>query len=105
MDLPADLAEWTLATVQDLVRRDEFEPGPYDFKGALNESKPKAGDTKSELTDSIRRTACSMANTRGGFIIFGVKDRTSFHHDPLDRIVGVPLGGDLRKEFGDKIQA
>jgi hypothetical protein len=107
MDLPANLAQWTLDTINDLVRKDEFEPGPYDFKGALNESKPaKSGENNKsgELTESIRRTACGMANTRGGFIIFGVQDRMTPHGDPLERIVGIPMTGEHRKEFGDKIQ-
>ena len=44
-----------------------------------------------------------MANTNGGFIIFGVRDRKTGFTVPEDLIVGVPINGELLKEFGEKI--
>ena len=57
---PADLREWTFATVLGVVEAHEYEPGEFDYKGALKGS--------AELATSIQRTACSLANTLGGWI-------------------------------------
>lgn len=50
----------------------------------------------------MRRTVCAMANSNGGWIVFGVKDRAT-GKPARDRVVGIPLGSDLRREFGDKL--
>jgi Schlafen, AlbA_2 len=99
--LPADLAAWTLATVYNVVRTHEYEPGSFDYKEEPNPTGPK----RDEAIDSIRRTACAMANADGGYILFGVRDRHHQVASPDDRVVGMRLGGDLRKSFGDKIRA
>lgn len=96
MEIPQRIEEWTYEKVVQAVREDEYEPGIYDFKEPLSPRDPKT-------LESIRKTTCAMANTDGGYIIFGVKDRASTS-SPDDRIVGIPLGADLRKEFGDKIK-
>lgn len=44
-----------------------------------------------------------MANADGGFILFGVRDRSRPASSPEDRIVGIPLDSDLRKAFSDKL--
>jgi len=44
-----------------------------------------------------------MANADGGFILFGVRDRDQAVNSSDDRIVGIPLKGDLRKIFSEKI--
>lgn len=44
-----------------------------------------------------------MANTDGGYILFGVRDRKQQVYSPEGRIVGIPLETDLLKEFGEKI--
>lgn len=38
-----------------------------------------------------------------GVILFGIQDRKKEVAKFEDRIVGIPIGGDLRKHFGDKI--
>lgn len=99
MEPPDRLEEWTYDNVVEIVERHEFEPARFDFKEVL--APAKAGP---EFNLGIRRTVCAMANSGGGFILFGVRDR---HHpvtDPRDRIVGIPLGADLLKQFGDKLQ-
>lgn len=64
-DLPYSLGEWTYDTVVTLVKKYEFEPGTFDFKDVLN---PTGADiSRDEHRESIRRTACSMANTSGGY--------------------------------------
>jgi predicted HTH transcriptional regulator len=100
-DLPSRLEDWTYETVEYLVKKYEFEPGTFDYKDVLN----PAGSDRNSYIASIRRTACSMANTGGGFILFGVKDRGVAVAALEDRITGIPIGGDLLKEFGDKIVA
>lgn len=99
------LENWTYETVANLVKTRDSEPGVFDYKEVLI---PTMGDkaSKERHRDSIRRTVCSMANTSGGgFIIFGVTDREHTKKtDTLeDRIPGVPLSGELSKQFGDKI--
>jgi hypothetical protein len=99
--IPTSLEDWTWETMVTLVKKHEFEPGIYDYKDVLHPT----GDQKhrDEHNDSIRRTACSMANTSGGFILFGVKDRRKRVDTLEKRIIGIPVQGDLRKEFGDKV--
>lgn len=99
-DLPLHLESWTFDTVVNLIKKYEFEPGTFDYKDVLNATSSE----KSNHTASIRRTACSMANTNGGFILFGVKDRRVTTAVPEDRITGIPIGGDLRRDFGHKIE-
>ncbi len=101
-DLPSRLEDWTYETVEHLVQTHDFEPDIFDYKDVLNTT---AGSNESNHRDSIRRTVCSMANTGGGFIIFGVKDRKNVRAtDTLeDRIPGIPITGELLKDFGSKI--
>jgi hypothetical protein len=99
MELPNNLNLWTIDTVINIVKEHEFEPGLFDYKSVLHAT----GSKQNEYVDSIRRTACSMANTDGGFILFGVLDRKQQLTSVEERIKGIPIQGDLRKEFGDKI--
>jgi len=99
VDLPP-LDAWTYDTVVDMLRQHEFEPGRFDYKAVLNTTSPKGRDGHAA---SIRRTACAMANTDGGFILFGIKDRKAPVRNAEERIVGIPPG-ELRKQFGDKLQ-
>jgi hypothetical protein len=62
------------------------------------------GQGADDLRQSIQRAACALANSTGGFIMFGVQDRSTKVPRAIDRIVGIPVGGDLRKEFADKIR-
>jgi Putative DNA-binding domain len=98
--LPDDLSATTFDDIVGLVDRLEYEPGPVDFKAALNLKGPNA----EEMRNNFRRTAASMANTEGGWILFGVLDRRSVAASAGERIVGIPLGGDLRKELGEKLE-
>jgi hypothetical protein len=97
-DLPP-LEHWTFQTVLGLVRAHEFEPGQFDYKSVLTGSGPQ----RDEVLASIQRTACSLANTDGGYILFGIKDRREQVGSPDERIVGLSVGPDLRKQFGDKV--
>src|SRR5258708_33328317 len=99
--LPIQLEEWTWETVINIVKKHEFEPGHYDYKDVLHPT----GQKEPEHNDSIRRTACSMANTDGGYILFCVLDRKKSVPTPEARIKGIPIQGDLRKQIGDIISA
>src|SRR5215813_6369699 len=84
-DLPSRLEDWKYETIEYLVKNYEFEPGTFDYKDVLNPS----GPNQNNYLASIRQTACSMANTGGGFILFGVKDRKVAVATPEDRITGI----------------
>jgi hypothetical protein len=99
--IPALVEDWTWDTIVHVVKKHEFEPSLYDFKDVLHPTGDQAH--RDRHIDSIRRTACSMANTDGGFILFGVQDRKKSISTPEDRIKGFSVQGDLRKEFGEKI--
>ncbi len=100
LDLPENLEAWNYDTVVHLVTKYEFEPGIFDYKAVLNATKPEYRDNHNT---SIRKTACSMANADGGFILFGVLDQNSKVSSPEERIVGIPLVSDMRKTFADKL--
>jgi hypothetical protein len=93
------LDEWDYSTVERVVQLHEFEPGQFDYKAVLNPTREPGSE---KLQESIRKTACSMANTDGGFILFGIQDRGVDVQTPLAPIVGIPLGDDLRSDFGRK---
>lgn len=98
MDVPESLEAWTYDTIVDVVTEHQFEPGRFDYKEVLNPGSGGGGHVA-----SIRKTACSMANGDGGYILFGVKDRAVSVTTPMDRVVGIPRASDLRKEFGEKV--
>jgi hypothetical protein len=100
MSLPIQLSDWTL----DLVRKvsDNSEPGWFDFKAVLTASEPKDRDKHAE---NIRKLSCAMANTDGGYIIFGVIDAGN-RKPGEDPIPGLPATAltTFRKEYGDLVQ-
>lgn len=107
MELPQDLTAWTYESVLAAVRRYEYEPARLDFKAVLH-----ATDKKDQKwhNENIQKCVVSMANAPfGGYILFGVRDpradRRSAAVPPEERIVGIPLGADFRKELGEKLSA
>lgn len=69
MDIPENLDAWTFETIVGVVVHHEFEPGRFEFKEVLH---PTVGSSepKAKHLESIRRTACSMANYDfGGYIL------------------------------------
>jgi predicted HTH transcriptional regulator len=95
------LAAWTYDVILTIVRTYEYEPGEFDYKSVLNAVRDAGRD---QHNASIARTAASMANSGGGFILFGVTDRAQQVNPSEARIQGIPLDGDLRKEFWEKIK-
>jgi hypothetical protein len=94
------LNEWDYETVVTLLRRHEYEPSRFDYKEVLNAT----GRGRDDAVRSLRCTVCAMANTDGGYILFGIRDRQHPVASLEDRIVGIPLADDLGKHFGDKVQ-
>jgi hypothetical protein len=97
MEIPKDLAAWDLALIRNLVAAADYEPGWFDFKAVMT--------GPGSITDSVRKAACAMANTDGGYLIFGVKDRVA-RKPGEDPVIGLTVTTqlDLRKEFGDLAQ-
>jgi predicted HTH transcriptional regulator len=102
IELLTNLADWTFDTVLEIVGQHEYEPGYFDYKLALNATNPDPKKRDEHLT-SLRRTVCAMANSGGGFLLFGIRDRNQNVAKPEDRIVGIPVGGDLLRDFGSKV--
>src|SRR5262245_53933747 len=106
MTIPEDLSAWTFDTVVEVVEQHDYERGRYEYKIALHDRDAK--DYKDTDSDSLRfsthKPAASMGNTAGGFILFGVRDRAHKVAAPRDRIVGISVKGDLRRERGEKLQ-
>lgn len=102
MNLSTDINQWDYSTINGLLTQRDAEPGIYDFKEVL--SGTGTDIHKQQVNDSIRKTACGMANADGGYIIFGVKDSKKYPTlTPEQRIVGIPKSSEFLKEFGDKI--
>ncbi len=104
MAIPNSLPDWRYETVVEIVEQHEFEPARFDYKEALNPT-AEGNERRVEHLASVRRTVCAMANTGGGFILFGIRDRRQNVAVPMDRIVGVPRRGDHLREFGNKLSA
>jgi len=102
MEIPSDINTWDYATILEIVTSHDFERDNFDFKEVLN----ARGSNENPGTHrmNISQTVCSMANSDGGYIIFGVKDPKKHPNlSPEQRIVGIPKSGENLKEFGNKI--
>src|SRR4051812_15878726 len=98
MRVPVILDDWSLQLVRDLVEALDGEPSWLDFKEFLN----LPGVERSHNKNSIRRTAAGVANADGGFIVFGVGDAQKYP-DPEQRMRGIPLNSENRKQFNEKL--
>ena len=93
------ISDWTFEAVLELVAREGFETGCFDFKAGLTGSNTE----RQKLQSGISWTAGGFANSdRASVLIFGIEDRAT-GKSPRDRIVGVSCTGDLRKQFHDII--
>lgn len=94
MSIPRRLDEWNLDAVRELVALNVAEPDTWDFKAVL--------DSKShKYAAGLRKTVCSFANTRGGFVILGVSESGV----GAERIVGIPSDRENPRKFVQKINA
>jgi predicted HTH transcriptional regulator len=99
--LPSNLDQWNLKTITQLVKEHSYEPGQFDFKEVLNSAERT---NRNNWNAMLAKAAGSMANADGGYLIFGVADSKTETESPEDRMVGIPMRGDHRKEFGGKVE-
>lgn len=84
MNIPESLAGWTLDVVRQVAASGVAENDAFDLKGDL------------QPAEHQRKPVAAFANTRGGFLVFGVtNDR---------QVVGVE-NGELPRDFGIKLGA
>lgn len=94
MKVPTTIEEWTLSVIEELVIAEYYETDTFEFKGVL-----VSKENRDNYRTKIRKTAGAFANSKGGFIVFGVADRDSGKVGK-DRIVGIEKS-DLARQFGD----
>jgi hypothetical protein len=88
LEIPNRLEDWSYDRIKELVDKNINESKTHDFKFVLPDS--------IELT----KDCCAFANTDGGFIVFGVKEKG--HHFG---IVGIDNDKEFANRFGQKINA
>ena len=88
MHVPVTLEEWTYETVADLARVGRCEGERHDFKFNLPDA------------DNLTKICCAFANSQGGFVVLGVKERS---HRFL--VEGIDPDGEVAKTFADKVHA
>lgn len=81
-----EIINWKLEDIIELIEKYKFENLHFDFKEKLPDN------------DSLIKLVSSFANTDGGIIFFGIKDKTF-------EIVGLDKNLEFRKEFNDKIKS
>jgi len=82
MIIPDRLDDWTYTTVAGIVQSYTYKPEWFDYKEVLTPIKGEAYDYHRK---SICRTACSMANAGGGYLLFGVQDAKARAATPIAR--------------------
>lgn len=85
MIIPETLEEWDLETVEQLTAHGQTESDRHDFKADLPDS----------LT--LTKLACSFANSYGGFIIVGVRERSGHW-----MVEGVERDNEMAGRFGQR---
>jgi predicted HTH transcriptional regulator len=85
MELTLD--EWTYELILKLIDTPIVESETVDFKRALPEA------------DTLTDLCCSFANSKGGFIVFGINQKSSFF------IEGMDYDTEFARYFGDKLRA
>ena len=88
MNVPVALEGWTYDAVVQLTRVGRCEGERHDFKLDLPAS------------ENLTKLACAFANSQGGFVVVGVKDRSG--HFVVE---GIAPDGEIAKKFADKLRA
>lgn len=86
--IPNSLNEWTFETVKELVDKKINESDRHDFKKDIPDS------------ETLTKICCAFANTKGGFIILGVKENNGSFE-----ISGIANDIEFAHKFGQKIKA
>jgi predicted HTH transcriptional regulator len=86
--IPERIQDWTLDKIQDLIDKNMTESERHDFKSNIPDSV------------TLSRICCAFANSRGGFILFGVAEKNGKFV-----IEGFSPDIEISKKFGDKLKA
>ena len=86
MNIPTTLEEWAYESVVEIAKLGKCEGETHDFKFNL----PNA--------DNLTKVCCAFANSRGGFLVIGVKDNSGRF-----TVEGVDPDGEIAKKFSDKL--
>lgn len=88
MNVPVALEDWSHDTVAALAGIGQCESDRHDFKFNLPD------------TDNLTKLCCAFANSHGGFVVVGVKDRSGRF-----LVEGIDPDGEIAKKFSDKLHA
>ena len=88
--VPTSLAEWSFESIKALCSAGYSESDRHDFKFGLPESK------------GLTKVACAFANTFGGYVVLGVKEKNG--HTGFQPI-GIEPNSEIYGEFLNKIRA
>lgn len=88
------LMEWSEEWIREILDKDLGEELLFDFKEGINSQDPKH-------THNLRKAVSSFANTLGGFIVFGIKDKANANG--WNRLCGVSDSNNFSKELTNKI--
>lgn len=91
--IPETLEGWDLRAILSLLAQGVFESDRFDFK----ESLPDPRNEPEKL--GLRKTCAALANSAGGFLVFGVKDQKDLPHE--QRVAGFEATFDLPERFGN----
>jgi predicted HTH transcriptional regulator len=93
--IPRSVNDWTFDFIESLVDANYFETDSLDFKEYLvNRRNPSH-------RERVQKSACAFANSKGGFLVFGVADRDSVKIG-RSRIVGIDRA-DSGRLFGEQL--
>lgn len=90
--IPTRLNEWNYEVIKKLVDQNTFETDTFDFKYKFKLPEPGHHE-------NLVNTACALANTRGGFIVFGVQRKDNGLHE----IEGIDKRDNIAMEFGQQL--
>ena len=85
--IPTILNDWNYDIIEKLVDNNITESDLHDFKANLPQS------------DVLPKIVCSFANSKGGFILFGIKEKSNSFC-----IKGMERDKEIAKKFGDLIK-
>lgn len=86
IEIPQTREGWTYEIIKRLCDEHAAETDTHEFKEKLIES------------DKLTKCCCAFANSKGGFLIFGIRDNSH-------QIVGMKRDPEFGKHFGDKLKA
>jgi predicted HTH transcriptional regulator len=86
VNVPVALEDWSYDTIAALARVGRCESDRHDFKFNLPDA------------DNLTKLCCAFANSHGGFVVVGVKNRSGHF-----LIEGIDPDVEIAKKFSDKL--